>query len=543
MKKIIMITILMFIAGMTIYVGCSQSQSARPQTAGGPVRLTVATTESLRVQDIKNQSMTRLIEQGTNTNLDFVLFPDVDYTVRLNLMVMAGGRELPDIILATPNDAMVYQWGREGAILPLKRYYDNPSLTPNIRDAITRAGYNFVPEITSPDGEIYGIARLSQTRSGELPWRFHYYKPWVDKLNLKVPTTPEEVRTFLRAIVTGDPNGNGRPDEIGMVGTLSRLNGVSGWDYWFRFLMNPFELVGLQLLNVNNGVISVPYNTEGWRAGLKYIRSLFAEGLLPIENLTQDDNAVAALLNSDPIRVGSGHNTSMWPITSIDTRAEYIAASPLIGANGRQWGTLNPSIASIGFMISANCQNPEAAFSVGDFMMKEEISITNRYGERGSDWDYVSDVPDALTRFVGWFPSAPPRIILYDDTARGGISMLRGGWGSPGPGSLLITYDIIVGLLVPPKDLALYGQGMLISSNPDYRPTEFIRKLMYTENENTIVSDIQATLDAYVLEMTAGFLAGNRDIDATWNAYIAELNRIGLARYLSTVQTAYNRMR
>jgi hypothetical protein len=42
--------------------------------------------------------------------------------------------------------------------------------------------------------------------------------------------------------------------------------------------------------------------------------------------------------------------------------------------------------------------------------------------------------------------------------------------------------------------------------------------------------------------MTSAFLAGNRDIDSSWNAYIAELNNIGAAKFISVNQGVYNRM-
>ena len=50
------------------------------------------------------------------------------------------------------------------------------------------------------------------------------------------------------------------------------------------------------------------------------------------------------------------------------------------------------------------------------------------------------------------------------------------------------------------------------------------------------------TLRSYLREATSNFLAGNRDIDTTWNAYINDINRIGLSRVLSTAQKVYDRM-
>jgi hypothetical protein len=64
----------------------------------------------------------------------------------------------------------------------------------------------------------------------------------------------------------------------------------------------------------------------------------------------------------------------------------------------------------------------------------------------------------------------------------------------------------------------------------------------FTEEELLEIDEIMVTLRSYVQETTSNFLAGNRDIDATWNAYISEFNAIGLPKVLSTVQKVYDRM-
>ena len=140
MKRTGMIFVALFvIAGMTVFA-VGQSQPGSVVNSGGPVKLTVAITESLRIQDYETNVQTRLMEQATNTDLDFVLYPSTDFTARLNLLVMSGGNELQDIIISNPGDAMVYQWANEGAIIPLKKYYDNPGLSVNIKNAIANAG-------------------------------------------------------------------------------------------------------------------------------------------------------------------------------------------------------------------------------------------------------------------------------------------------------------------------------------------------------------------------------------------------------------------
>jgi putative aldouronate transport system substrate-binding protein len=460
-------------------------------------------------------------------------------------MVMSGGSELPDIIIVNPGDAMVFQWAREGAINPIKKYYDNPSLSPNIRDALSKAGYDFKAEITSPDGEIYGIPQVYQLVGNEFSGKFWYYKPWVDRLGLKVPSTTDELRAFLQGIVKSNVSGSGRGDEIGMTGQFRGLHNSSPYGMWFHYMMNPFIYVGDQLINVEKGVVSAPYNTEAWRTGLKYIRSLFADGLLPLENLTQDQNQIITLLNSDPVRVGSFFFSSGSAINSSAVAEQYLIGPPLRGANGTQYSTCRPSVANIRFMISANCKNPEAAFRVGDVMMREDLSISNRFGEQGLNWDYPEAVPGSETRFTRFLEDWPGRAIIYDDSSYwGGSAVQNSGWRQNGP--LCLTYAILHGRLLPPAAVdgrqINNGRAMTMYNMAAFAPNEVLGKLIYTQDEISVVSEIQSTLNSYVLEMTSNFLAGNRDIDATWNSYIAELNSIGLPRFLSIVQTVYNRM-
>ena len=539
-RNALFVLFLLAFCGVWVFGG-GRSQSSGSDSSGAPVKLTVAIAENLRVENFKTNYQTRLIEQGSNTDLEFIEFASTDYVTRLNLMVMAGGSELPDIIVAAPGDAMVYQWAREGAILPLKKYYDDPSLSPNIRDALARSGYDFKVEITSPDGDIYGIPGVNQLVGNELQDKIWHYQPWVDKLGIKIPTNTDEFRAYLQAVVSTDLNGNGRADELGLAGHFR--NSIQ--NAWFRYLMNPFVYVGNQSYNIDNGVISVPYNTEAWRAGLKYIRSLFADGLLALEILTQDDNQVRTLCNSDPVRVASFFMTSASLINSDDVAVQYLVAPPLKGTNGTQYSTIIPSVANIRFMISANCKNPEAAFRVGDVMMREDVSITNRFGERGVNWDYPEDNPGFVPRCIPFLEGWPGKAIIYDDGAYwSGSSVQNAGWREAAPGC--ISYAVQHGRLIP-RELMVGRQGnnsiaMSMYTIEAFGPKEILGKLIYNEDENALMSEVQTTLNNYVHEMTSNFLAGNRDIDSSWNAYVAELNTIGLPRVLATVQRVYDRM-
>ena len=46
----------------------------------------------------------------------------------------------------------------------------------------------------------------------------------------------------------------------------------------------------------------------------------------------------------------------------------------------------------------------------------------------------------------------------------------------------------------------------------------------------------------YVKQTTAEFLTGERDIDAEWDAYLAELKKMGIDTVVETLQGAYDRL-
>lgn len=126
------------------------------------VHLTVGVPDNTLIEDWETNGTTKLIEERGNFDLEFVVFDSNDYASKLNLMVMAGGDELPDVILGYI-DSMAYQWALEGAILPLTEYYNDPTVSYYIHEAMDRTGTDFISQIKSPDGEIYGIPTYNQS--------------------------------------------------------------------------------------------------------------------------------------------------------------------------------------------------------------------------------------------------------------------------------------------------------------------------------------------------------------------------------------------
>ena len=65
---------------------------------------------------------------------------------------------------------------------------------------------------------MYDFAQYNYNFWNMCYFRWWINKNWLEKLNLAVPTTTEELKNVLIAFRDNDPNGNGQKDEIPLSG-------------------------------------------------------------------------------------------------------------------------------------------------------------------------------------------------------------------------------------------------------------------------------------------------------------------------------------
>ena len=67
-------------------------------------------------------------------------------------------------------------------------------------------------------------------------------------------------------------------------------------------------------------------------------------------------------------------------------------------------------------------------------------------------------------------------------------------------------------------------------------------RLVFTEEEQEVITEYQATINDYVLQSFSEFVTGIKNVDTDWDAYVEEFNRMGLSEYMGAVQSCYDRM-
>ncbi len=524
----------------------SQSGAFDPKTITEGKTITICVPENIKVEDYNTNSMTKQIEDALGVDLEFTVLPTADYGDKLNVMI-TGGDDLPDLIFNPQN---IDVWAQEGAIIPLNSYYENPDLSANIGEACERTGVDIPTYLTSPDGNIYGLPAFGQSPNGEVWKKLWVYQPWLDQLEKEVPQTLDEYYEILKLVAATDLNGNGKQDEIGLTGTgILTYNGC-----WFDSLMSSFVYAyDSEYRTLNDGKIGFAYTTEEWKEGLKYLKRFFEDGLIPVETLTQNDEQYKALLNSGETTVFSFSywNADLMNADLLDRKLEYTYINALEGPSGLKEGMYMPSIPTAGAVITADCKEPEAAFLVCDYMCNESMSFSQRFGERGVDWDYFDEAKvENKEDYIATDPSENILLVAYDDAAFWGSGTVQNR-SFLDAGCRVRQREMVTGLAINIADtdpeevkkreyFQIYAAST--AAGQELARKEVVDYLPLTVEESEQIADIKTTLSTYLPESVAAFLSGSRDIDGEWEAYLAELDQIGYQEVLETYQAAYDRL-
>lgn len=369
----------------------SSSEAFDPKSYTEGVTITIATPTNARIESFDENELTYMVEDALGCNIEFVNYPSEDYANKLNLM-MSTGEKLPDIIFKA-DDATVAGWAAEGMLLELSKYYDDPNFSPNITAASEETGVDIATFMSNADGEIYGLPRWEEAESAQVFKKLWVYKPWLDALGLDVPQTAEEFYEACELVTKTDLNGNGKQDEIAIWGA----GWTGNYSGWFGGLMGPFIYAyDDNYLVVEDGQVSFAYTRDEYKEGLKYVKSLVDIGAFPTEVITQNSESYDAQLYGELPTVFAfwGYN---YTGTNDEIAVGYTYIPGLTNEDGENgYSHYQVSKPTSNACITADCENPEAAFLVCDYFCNELVSLCGRFGIQGVHWDYYENLKDVL---------------------------------------------------------------------------------------------------------------------------------------------------
>jgi len=501
-----------------------------------PVTLTIGIRQEPNTEDFATNALTKWYTEKTNINLEFDIFPTGAPGFQKLQVMMAAGTDLPDVLVGFGNeggadalkDLDIYNFASAGLIIPLNDYVDKYGYY--IKEAFKQR-----PEMEKylkmADGNIYSVPGYVEQTSNQWAQRVTVNTKWLEKLGLSMPKTTDDFYEVLKAFKTGDPNGNGKADEIPFAGS------PNGWNTQvYDFVMNAFIYNNARdRYFIENGKLFFAYERDEWRDGLRYLNKLYSEGLIAPQSFTQDAAQFRAMIQNPEIEIIGAIAAGGILFAPEDPRKlNYDALPPLTGPKGVSWATKFMTPVNKNYIITKECKYPAAAFRLGDLMMSEEATLWGRWGIPDTDWLKPEPGDVSMYEGLGYKPMLKPLLSW--------AAVQNSHWHEMG--AAFRTNEMSNGQVWNNNPLENeYILARYVLSYMDKAPADAVGRLVYSYEETEEIKEIQSTINSYVAESIARFISGDMNIETGWDAYINELNKIGIDKYRANAQKAYDRMK
>lgn len=294
---------------------------------------------------------------------------------------MAEGQVETDVLFkASLSRAQERELLDAGALVDLAPLIDE--YMPNL-SALLEAHPEWREIIAQEDGRIAALPLINER---ERQVCVFINRAWLEQLGLDMPQTVGQLTDALKAMASGDPNGNYKADEIAL-----DLTGV--WE--MRWLLPYFGVVAddYSIARVNGEAVFAPELPE-YRAFVAQLAAWYEEGILSPDAFT---NLHGASLYSDSTEedetVYSGVLVSVTPYThvTIDAITDY---EPLLmpGPDGETvWRDMLGNVWTGAFAVTSACEDVEAALAWVDALYGEEGAILAYAGIEGEDYRFNDD--------------------------------------------------------------------------------------------------------------------------------------------------------
>ncbi|MFC5449766.1 extracellular solute-binding protein [Paenibacillus aestuarii] len=299
------------------------SKDGAAVTAASDLKIQFMVPSFADVQDMNNEYWSKF-QKDNKVQLDVEWIPSGDYDTKFDLVLASGN--IPEVIVANSITRPTLQNAvKQGAFWDLTPILGDFSKYPNLKNN----GYKDVWNYIRTDGKIYGVPRNRPHIDLSLKIR----KDWLDKLHIPVPTTLDEYAAALKAMVNGDPDGNGKKDTIGLIGQSNSGNFFADSDGSFLAAFG-----GLDPVIAKDGGLINKYLTPNYTNMVAYFRQMYADGSLAKDFSTIKQTQAEEIFTTG--RAASyGRNT--WrdysfeqTIKKVQPDANVISLPPMKGPGG-----------------------------------------------------------------------------------------------------------------------------------------------------------------------------------------------------------------
>jgi putative aldouronate transport system substrate-binding protein len=464
--------------------------------------------------DWANNEYFKRMKELTGLDFSYEIYDWTTYGEKFPLSFLDPAT-MPDVFFKSfiPRASEV-KYGSQGLLIPLEDLIDK--YAPNLKRIMAETP-NVEKVMRAADGHIYTLPTIHEKGDKYVSdGIFWINQKWLDNLGLEMPHTIEELSFVLNEFKTKDANGNGNPsDEKPMY-----LSGALELTYLYAAF-------GMNMLTWNsyvddNGVVRFGPEQETFKTMLKYLNGMYNDNLLNRDYITLGKNQVWAEGRSGD-RIGVFFDATANLVVG-DRATDFVALPPLTSA-----AFPNPEKAFLSgryavdagsFAISAHCRYPEAAMRWIDTLYDLEYTRWGTVGKEGVEWKWDDEA------HTSW------SYLMDTDTITSSRTIQMGG-GLPGA---MLSYDGFWSKISDPVQKQSIVELAKVSPfiKPNYPPVSFDERTLRA------ISVVSTDISEYVGTLMANVIRGAVDIDAQWSSVQDNLRRIGVRKYVDTLQAGYD---
>lgn len=342
------------------------------------------------------------------------------------------------------------------------------------------------------------------------------YEPWLAEVGMEMPTTITELTEYLRALKAAAGTGT-IPENV--MPLYLRFGEYVGGEYNILSQFGVYCSTGDYLI-VEDGAVKSQAVNEAVKEPLKWLQQCYKEGLLPAECFTDDWSTYLTRRQSNPVQCGIHMSYGMY----VDGMTCLAPVDPENGSVGMLCSQSNVPNGPHCFYLFSTNEYPVATMRLMEFFVENVENVTNIcIGLEGEMWEYTEDGKRSQTKAMYTEESKP----------------VSGFWNQV-PGILADEF------YADWDNNALTDGGL--------RAMEFEEKLIgktVPQELNyvggTLDADSAALMSQYATDLDncrkstfARWITTDADIDAEWDAFVAEMESYNLAGWLELKQQAYD---
>ncbi|NLM26642.1 MAG: hypothetical protein GX211_00490 [Clostridiaceae bacterium] len=478
-------------------------------------------------EDWKKNKFWIRMEEMTNVKFDFIKVISPEAWEEQKSIMMAS-QDLPDVFFQCKFSKQEEQkFGGQGLLMDIKPYITEEYI-PNLV-ALDKQYPGLLKEITTPTGAIYSLPEITALLPKRAAENITVNKTWCKILGIDLPTDTESFYQMLKAFKTGDPNQNGKPDEIPMcVAGMSQL----------KFFTTMFGYIygenGMFADDENQNIIYVPTTPE-YKEYLKYFQKLYAEGLMDPDTFALTTNDVKAKGSAKDPLLGVIYTRSARTVVdglsqlhpdgdigNVDhirlNDYEYVV---LKAANGKQYCPANSNLATTGrCVVTSKCKYPEVFMRWMDYLYTQEGGTAVWMGREGKEFK----IEDGVLKWLNEDGTVASDDKMLDIRKKAAIQM---GGNQPG-----LRPDVVLKM-----ELELVRMQEVVS---DYiRPA--MPSFYFEDSQVSELTALTADLNPYIEQFAANAITGNIDIDKEWDTFQNTIQQMGGERLRLIYQACLDR--